>query len=528
MTLSRFAGRGCALLLLPAIVLALLCACRSGDTEVDPSVAAFAAGLSKAPQASQLIRPASAGSGPRSASMAGSEIGAERLFRWAQLTYPSLFPDSPPIVELPFNGTVYEVRAYVSGNYLGIANGRVYGLGPFTGEELHDFGPIGDFAPAVCATIGCGSTAPEVAGVDSSVQVYRPYTEAIKEIVVRRQYVSRQSFSGDLGGNVQALSGRTIVIVVEDPAGMFEASGGRLEVEPGPRGWTYTLKLLPKSLGTVGRFAGTLRIFACLDSPVCPVRLAGTPVEIPYDVTVIAGCSLSSDRIEATVPFGSMPPEVTVEGNCASPVTDAFNWTFERPYPSASNPHINLLTNWTEVSKTRTVFTHQFGPMSPGTYRETWTVKNTLEASGRLFNQSRLVEVIYTVTPTDIWGMPVPARLDYRLGVGQTETGSYQLDLVRSTGQQRYVGVEYLSHPPSETDSDLLANWVERAESRTLVSFLIRPRTCRAATATAPARCLGVGTYTANIRLRAERFDEALAKMVGQDFLVPVSLIIGP
>lgn len=80
----------------------------------------------------------------------------DQLFNWAESTYSSVFPSGPSSqVFAP-----YTVRAYTTGNYLGLANGRVYVLGPVTGNQLLDIGPISQFTCQVLPTSsGCPASA---------------------------------------------------------------------------------------------------------------------------------------------------------------------------------------------------------------------------------------------------------------------------------------------------------------------------------------------------------------------------------
>lgn len=71
------------------------------------------------------------------------------LFDWAERVYPQFFPDHQP--DLFSDPYVY--RHYPStGNYVGLAGGDVYILGPVAGGELVRVGALSDFAPLVLAT----------------------------------------------------------------------------------------------------------------------------------------------------------------------------------------------------------------------------------------------------------------------------------------------------------------------------------------------------------------------------------------
>jgi len=74
---------------------------------------------------------------------------AKELLDWAERRHPSHFPGPRP--DIADGALVY--RHYpASGNYLGVAAGRVYLLGPLTGAAVWDVGGLADFAPWVLAS----------------------------------------------------------------------------------------------------------------------------------------------------------------------------------------------------------------------------------------------------------------------------------------------------------------------------------------------------------------------------------------
>lgn len=79
-------------------------------------------------------------------------IDADAVFDWAQWKYPSLFPKGAQTTEIVFDGVGYSVRAYSTGNHLGVTRqGEIYGLGPFTNQQLQSYGLLGAWAAQVQA-----------------------------------------------------------------------------------------------------------------------------------------------------------------------------------------------------------------------------------------------------------------------------------------------------------------------------------------------------------------------------------------
>ena len=103
-------------------------------------------------------RPVSRVLGAPRAAAAGEvpSINTDQLFAWAQLTWPSLFPGVPGSFEnVPYEGRSYSGRAYANGNYLAVADGEAWGLGPYTNGQLVNFGKVSTYAASVCDSVDC-------------------------------------------------------------------------------------------------------------------------------------------------------------------------------------------------------------------------------------------------------------------------------------------------------------------------------------------------------------------------------------
>lgn len=94
---------------------------------------------------------------------------ANALFDWAEATYRDFFPGHPANETYP----PYVFRRYSSGNYLALANERVYLLGPLTAHQITDLGSVTQFAcqvyPSDCASTG---TAGDLAEVQTLLRSY--------------------------------------------------------------------------------------------------------------------------------------------------------------------------------------------------------------------------------------------------------------------------------------------------------------------------------------------------------------------
>lgn len=147
MTTAHFSSARLSLLALAAA--ALLSACGGGQS--DPAEAGAREFVGQIAR----LHPMSAAARESAQAITIGQVDAKALFDWAEYKLPSLFPKTPApqnIPSLSFQGNTYAVRAYGNGNFLGLRNdGAVFGLGPFTGGALTQFGRLSDYAAAVVA-----------------------------------------------------------------------------------------------------------------------------------------------------------------------------------------------------------------------------------------------------------------------------------------------------------------------------------------------------------------------------------------
>lgn len=129
-------------LLATASTLALLSACGGGDA---PDARSFALRIARGEGAAtgQLGPPTAPQGAP-----AAAAISSAMVFNYAQTAFPTLFPagTAAPDFSLFYEGKNFDVRGWANGNFLGVANGEIWGLGPYTGQVLTSFGPVSNYA----------------------------------------------------------------------------------------------------------------------------------------------------------------------------------------------------------------------------------------------------------------------------------------------------------------------------------------------------------------------------------------------
>ena len=109
-----------------------------------------------------------------------SPLTPDELFNWLESLFPTIFPPGPVTKPLAGTGISFKVRYYPSTNtYAGVGDqdGHVYGLGPFTGNQLIDFGALSTFACDVKS--GCFDFTPDADG-NLAAGVFRTSSPSVR------------------------------------------------------------------------------------------------------------------------------------------------------------------------------------------------------------------------------------------------------------------------------------------------------------------------------------------------------------
>ena len=125
----------------------LMAACGGGTETATSKAQGFVAQMAAA-------QPAAAETRKRALAAGEIVVNAAAAFDWAEYTYPDLFPKVPAPLNftVPYLGVLYTVRGYANGNYLGVTPANeVYGLGPFTDNQLTLLGTLSQFAGQIQA-----------------------------------------------------------------------------------------------------------------------------------------------------------------------------------------------------------------------------------------------------------------------------------------------------------------------------------------------------------------------------------------
>jgi len=132
------------------VLFLLLGSCGGGNpTGLGVALTTAPTGTGASPMRAESVRPLP-GATPHSTPV----LSADALFDWAERTYPQLFPGAAQAGVL----TPYQFRFYPSaGNYLAVANGAVYILGPASGGSILKVGELANFT---CTVLRCTNALP--------------------------------------------------------------------------------------------------------------------------------------------------------------------------------------------------------------------------------------------------------------------------------------------------------------------------------------------------------------------------------
>lgn len=204
--------------------------------------------------------------------------------------------------------------------------------------------------------------------------------------------------TADAQGDLTTLNGRTLYISVEDPDGFVESAALQTSVSASGN----VLQIEPKTFGPPpGRYTRGLRVFVCLDS-ACAQQLAGSPIAVPYDITVLQGLKINSNTLVSLASTPNTPTQVQV------PITLPVGLrTYESPHSQAGEPWVEKgaiffqpAIDWQIALGATPTATIVGNPAVAGIYSTTLSLHaQVISPRGRPLRLTAQVPVSYTVAP---------------------------------------------------------------------------------------------------------------------------------
>jgi len=205
------------------------------------------------------------------------------FFAWAEREFASVFPCGPSTQTL----SPYTYRAYSTGHYLAVSVGKVYVLGPLTGNQLLDLGSFGQFASQVTASTATGCTGGGTSGSSTAASVNLSPSSNTLEIGQSYRLTAKV-----LGSNGTELTGRTInwessnnAVATVDSSGVVKALAAgstQLTAQVDGKSTTAALTVSPTRTATlqvqldVSASSGAVRdVFGVNRRPTSAARTTG-------------------------------------------------------------------------------------------------------------------------------------------------------------------------------------------------------------------------------------------------------------
>ncbi|OYT87746.1 MAG: hypothetical protein CFE46_11465 [Burkholderiales bacterium PBB6] len=205
--------------------------------------------------------------------------------------------------------------------------------------------------------------------------------------------------SADVQGNLASLNGKTIYVIVEDRDGFVQ----RASVVAPLRQVGTTIYVETKTFGPPpGRYTSGFVIKVCLDSN-CTTQLGGSPIVVPYDITVLPGLVLNSNaavsltsrvntRTERTVPL-TLPTGLLY-------YPDDFLPYAGKPRLDKQDIPFQPALDWRVDSSSSPTATVIGNAAAAGSYSDNLVLYAEVQTpKGKRFRLEAQVPVLYTVTP---------------------------------------------------------------------------------------------------------------------------------
>lgn len=252
-------------------------------------------------------------------------VDARALFDWAQWKLPAVFPGSGTDSQIDAGGTRFTVRGWSNGNFLGVSgDGRVYGIGPVTQNQLVGLGALGDFDALVRAD-RC-QVYPGSCGPVPRIGSWSGRTGDGQARVINLSIDT----GGVKGAFVELCAGS--VSGTRNPASPIDAEGRfTFSLNAFTNGSTVTVTGV---VGTDGNASGTVTMPGCGGAPVpWSAQWRSERSDIPTPIAEIVG-PISFDLAvgEPAVLNGRVRPDSVAQGG-----TQTLQWSFgARPAGSSA------------------------------------------------------------------------------------------------------------------------------------------------------------------------------------------------
>jgi hypothetical protein len=336
------------------------------------------------------------------------------------------------------------------------------------------------------------------------------------------------TLSARLAGDLGALAGRNLFVVVEDPQQLYAATAV-LTVDLAAQ--SGRIALPGRAQPTAGNRSGNLRVQVCLDA-ACASPLAGSPLVFPYRVTVHPGLVIPA-TVDIALDFGAepQPQDIAITlpfGVEAGPngLTMIEQGSDNRFADATRQPFFSTLVPTTaDRAASKLVARPRLAP--PGNFSTPYNIRSDWTSSAGAATRLHTLRVNYTVRPSSVPVAFAPAALTVSIPAGREQSEFTGVFAVAQQGSVGLSGVTLLDPPPAAADPNApYASWLGSAgtvaSNPGFVTSFTMSVCARVGGLNGTLHCMVPGTYRAQARF-------ALTHGGGtQEFTVPISLTVTP
>ena len=317
------------------------------------------------------------------------------------------------------------------------------------------------------------------------------------------------TLTGTATGDVGSLSGRTLYIIVVDPDGLFQ-SNPLISFAPGNQ---VNVVMAGAIQPTPRHVTGSLTVNVCLDAG-CTQPLAGSPLHVPYDVTVRAGLNVDTSPMAVAYRFGDAPAIRTFAVGLPASVTSVVATAVQDDGFSPSPYAVAAAAQGGADALVMVTFT----PAMTGVY--TGKIRVDASVNGAQGGASYRAVSPFTYTVADnaaVLAFYYPPQVVISTFASSTAARFPSLVLLSRPGVSVVSSVvEYLSFPPVAAGHPNLNGWMSLLPLPSLSACFFNNGIAL------PPDCLPTGLYTARVHTVATDGVQQV------DLVVPVAMTVEP
>lgn len=356
---------------------------------------------------------------------------------------------------------------------------------------------------------GGGGGGGDGGGPGSGVHVTLISPPNIVEEAYEGTYLRPVTLVGTASGDVSSLSGRTLYIIVVDPDGLYQANPS-ISFAPGNQ---VNVVLTGTVQPTPRHVTGNLTVNVCLDAD-CAQPLGGSPLHVPYDVTVRAGLNVDTTPFNIAYRFGDAPAIRSFPVALPATFTN-FTATAVQDDGFSANNYAVAQTMQTGLDGLVSV---TFTPALPGVYTGKIRIDVTTSALQGATAYRKDIPFTYTVSDnTAVLAFYYPSQVAVTTSASSTSAVFPALTLISRPGVSIVSSVaEYQTFPPMAAGHPNLDGWMSLYPMPSVAACFFNNGLAL------PPDCLPVGLYTARVHtVVTDGVQQA-------DLFAPVAMSVGP